>query len=60
MAASRININYNNSYFEYPGLTPINGEPTTSTLLNLHSEIQSNAQSVDTMLGGGATSHLGL
>eukprot|EP00957_Ditylum_brightwellii_P015007 1131172-Ditylum_brightwellii.AAC.1 len=60
MTTLRTNINYKNNFFEYPELTPIHGEPIASTLLNLHSEILSNAQSVDTTLGGGTNSHLGL
>eukprot|EP00957_Ditylum_brightwellii_P148275 11289114-Ditylum_brightwellii.AAC.1 len=60
MSTSRTNINYNNNYFEYPELTLIHGEPTTSTLLSLHSKVRSNAQSGDTMLGGGSNGHLGL
>eukprot|EP00957_Ditylum_brightwellii_P053901 4083606-Ditylum_brightwellii.AAC.1 len=60
MTTSRTNINYKNNYFKDPQLTPIHGEPTISTLLNFRSEIQSCTQSVDTMLGGGANSHLGL
>eukprot|EP00957_Ditylum_brightwellii_P131840 10053443-Ditylum_brightwellii.AAC.1 len=38
----------------------IHGEPTTNTLINLQDEIHAYAQTVDTILGGGANGHLGL
>eukprot|EP00957_Ditylum_brightwellii_P098062 7469927-Ditylum_brightwellii.AAC.1 len=60
MASLKSNIDYKNSYFGYPELTPIHGEPTKAALLSLHSKFRSNAQLVDTMLGGGANGHLGL
>eukprot|EP00957_Ditylum_brightwellii_P058044 4401828-Ditylum_brightwellii.AAC.1 len=60
MSSLKSNINYKNNYFEYPELTPIHGEPTTAALLNLRSKVRSNAQLVDTTLGGGANRHLGL
>eukprot|EP00957_Ditylum_brightwellii_P150764 11479416-Ditylum_brightwellii.AAC.1 len=60
MASLKSNIDYKNNYFEYPELTPIHGEPTTTALLNLHSEVRFNTQLVDTMLGGGANGNLGL
>eukprot|EP00957_Ditylum_brightwellii_P119750 9136048-Ditylum_brightwellii.AAC.1 len=54
------NIDYENNYFEHPECTKIHGEPTTNTLINLQDEIRANAQTVDTILGGGANGHLGL
>eukprot|EP00957_Ditylum_brightwellii_P071397 5427941-Ditylum_brightwellii.AAC.2 len=60
MTMLRTNINCKNNYFEYPELRPIHGEPTKSTLLNLHSEIRPSVQLVVTMLGGEANGHLGL
>eukprot|EP00957_Ditylum_brightwellii_P071328 5422120-Ditylum_brightwellii.AAC.1 len=60
MSSSKSNTDYKNDYFEYPELTPIDGKPTTAALLNLCSKVRSNAQSVDTTLGGGANGHLGL
>ena len=51
---------YKNNFFEYPECTRIHGEPTTATLLTLRNEIKANAQTVDTVLGGGANGHLGL
>ena len=53
-------VDYKNNRFEYPDLTRIIGEPTTATLMTLHNEIKSNAQSVPTSLGGGENGHLGL
>ena len=53
-------IDYRNNKFEYPDLTRIIGEPTTATLITLHNQVRSNAQSVDTALGGGENGHLGL
>eukprot|EP00957_Ditylum_brightwellii_P020172 1521508-Ditylum_brightwellii.AAC.1 len=53
-------IDYKNNYFEYPECTKIHREPTTNTLINLQHEIRANTQTVDTILGGGANSHLGL
>eukprot|EP00957_Ditylum_brightwellii_P057583 4366298-Ditylum_brightwellii.AAC.1 len=51
---------YKNNYFEYPELTQIHGEPTMTSLLTLQNEFQANSQTVNTILGGGAHSHLGL
>eukprot|EP00957_Ditylum_brightwellii_P198506 15128641-Ditylum_brightwellii.AAC.1 len=53
-------INYKNNYFEHLECTKIHGEPTSNSLVNLQDEIRSNAQTVDTVLGGGANGHLGL
>ena len=53
-------IDYKNNRFEYPDLTRIIGEPTTSSLITLHNEVKSNAISVNTTLGGGQNGHLGL
>ena len=39
-------INYKNNYFEYPDLTRIIGEPTTSSLITLYNEVKSNAIAV--------------
>ena len=53
-------IDYVNTYFEYPTLTKIAGEPSFESLRNLHDEIKSNAMSVASTLGGGQHGHLGL
>ena len=53
-------IDYKNNVFEHPDLTRIVGEPTTASLITLQAEIRDNAQSVQTVLGGGEHGHLGL
>ena len=53
-------IDYATTYFEYPTLTKIAGEPTFESLRTLHDEIKSNAMSVASTLGGGQHGHLGL
>ena len=54
-------IDYATTNFKYPVLTKIHGPPTYKTLTsNLKKELQSNAQSVGSNLGGGAHGHLGL
>eukprot|EP00957_Ditylum_brightwellii_P118811 9061913-Ditylum_brightwellii.AAC.1 len=60
MTATPYDINYKNNVFEYPELTHIHGNPTTANSLTLHNKIQANAQVITTMLGIGATGHLGL
>ena len=54
------NIDYVDTYFEYPTLTKIHGEPTYETLKTIKNELKSNACSVTSDLGGGANGHLGL
>ena len=54
------NIDYTNTYFEYPVLTKVQGEPDFDSLRTLHNEIKANALSVTSTLGGGAHGHLGL
>ena len=53
-------IDYKNTFFEYPDVTKIHGEPTLGALLTLENEIKANAVSVHTNLGGGSHGHLGL
>eukprot|EP00957_Ditylum_brightwellii_P011572 874674-Ditylum_brightwellii.AAC.1 len=53
-------IDYKNNCFEYLELSKFHDEPTTSALLILCNEVQSNTQSINTILGGGANGHLGL
>lgn len=48
------------SHFEYKELTKIDGEPTLDSILLLHRQINQNAQSVPTTLGGGQLGYLGL
>ena len=54
------NIDYVDTYFEFPTLTKIHGEPTYFQLKELKNELKSNATSVTTDLGGGRHGHLGL
>eukprot|EP00957_Ditylum_brightwellii_P162241 12353490-Ditylum_brightwellii.AAC.1 len=52
-------VDYKNNCFEYLELSKIHGKLTTAALLTFCNEVHSNAQSVNTALGGGANSHLG-
>ena len=60
MSAPFPHIDYINTAFEYPILDKIHGTPTFSTLNRLKKQLQANAQSVSSDLGGGAHGHLGL
>ena len=62
MASSNTSsVNYRETHFEFPTLTPIHGEPTINTLILLRKQLKSNANSVPSNLGGGGTfGHLGL
>ena len=57
---SATNIDYANTYFEFPELTKIHGAPSYPTLRIIHDEIKANAHSVECNLGGGAHGHYGL
>jgi hypothetical protein len=59
MSASN-GINYRETYFEYPDLTKIHGEPTSESLFKLRNELKANAQSVYSNLSDGAHGHLAL
>ena len=48
------------SYFKYKRAIPIRGEPTNKSLKRLKLELQANASSVETDLGGGDHGHLRL
>ena len=54
------NPNYRETYFLKPDLSPIIGKPTFESLYQLIVDLQANAQSVHSNLGGGANGHLGL
>jgi hypothetical protein len=58
MAAT--NIDYVTTYFEFPTLTKVHGEPTYESLQEIKDEIKANAASVESLLGGGLNGHLGL
>ena len=53
-------IDYASSYFKYKTPTPIRGKPTYKLLKRLKLELQANASSVETDLGGRNHGHLGL
>ena len=53
-------INYRETYFEYPELTKIHGEPNSESLFKLRNELKANAQSVYSNLSDGAHGHLAL
>ena len=53
-------IDYATSYFKYKTPTPIRGEPTNKALKRLKTELQANASSVESDLGGGDYGYLGL
>ena len=46
--------------FQYKELTPIRGQPTLDTILQLYRQVERNAESVPTKLGGGQLGYLGL
>jgi hypothetical protein len=53
-------INYRETYFEFPELTKLHGEPTSESLFKLRNELKANAQSVYSNLSDGAHGHLAL
>ena len=58
---SKADIDYKSRHFEYPELlTRIHGKPKTQDLITLKQEINANALTVHTTLGGGQHGHLGL
>eukprot|EP00957_Ditylum_brightwellii_P092798 7064859-Ditylum_brightwellii.AAC.1 len=53
-------IDYRNTVFETADLTKIHGEPTMATLLTLQNKLKANAQSIQSILGGGNYGNFGL
>ena len=54
-------INYRETYFEFPELTKLQGEPNSESLLyKLHNELKANAQAVYSNLSDGNHGHLAL
>jgi hypothetical protein len=53
-------LNYRETYFEFPELTKLQGEPTSESLFKLRNELKANAQSVYSNLSDGAHGHLAL
>ena len=58
MTTSR--IDYASTYFPHSTPTPIRGEPDYKSLKKFENELRSNANSVDSDLGGGNHGYLGL
>jgi hypothetical protein len=58
--ASSSGINYRETYFEFPELTKLQGEPNAESLLKLRNELKANAQSLYSNLSDGAHGHLAL
>ena len=54
------NVDYAATYFKYPVLCPLNGEPSSKSLKQLKTELRAKNSSVDTDLGGGDHGYLGL
>jgi hypothetical protein len=53
-------INYRATYFEFPELTTLQGEPDSTSLFKLRNKLKANAQSVYSNLSDGAHGHLAL
>jgi len=54
-------INYHDTFFEFPDLTKIHGEPADSeSLYKIRNELRANAKSVYSNLSDGAHGHLAL
>ena len=53
-------IDYATSYFKYKTPTPIRREATNKALKRLQTELQANASSIETDLGGGNHGYLAL
>ena len=53
-------INYRETYFEFPELTKLQGEPDCESLFSLRNELKANAQAVYSNLSDGAHGHLAL
>jgi hypothetical protein len=53
-------INYRETYFEFPELTKLQGEPNAESLFKLRNKLKANAQAVYSNLSDGAHGHLAL
>ena len=60
MSSKPTSIDYVATYFPVKTLTRIHSEPDYQSLKRLKDELQKNAASVETNLGGGRLGHLGL
>ena len=59
MSSSGSPINYKDTFFEYPDVIKIHGQPTPETLIQLKKELKANAASVPSNLSDGLNGHLG-
>ena len=57
---SKADIDYKNTYFEFPELTRIHSKPTTDDLITVKRQVRANASTVHTALGGGHNGNLGM
>jgi hypothetical protein len=53
-------INYRETYFEFPELTKVRGDPTSESLFKLRNELKANAKSVCSNLSDEDHGHLAL
>jgi hypothetical protein len=53
-------INCRETYFEFPELTKVRGEPTSELLFKLRNDLKANAKSVCSNLSDGDHGHLAL
>jgi hypothetical protein len=53
-------ISYRETYFEFPELTKLQGEPKAESLYKLRNVLKANAQAVTSSLSDGAHGHLAL
>jgi len=53
-------INYRDTFFDFPDLTKIHGEPDSESLFKIRNELRAKAKSVYSNLGDGAHGHLAL
>jgi hypothetical protein len=53
-------INHHETYFEFPELTKIRGEPNSESLFKLRNELKANVQAVCSDPSDGAHGHLAL
>ena len=60
MSSKNSNIDYPSTYFEYPVLDKIHGEPKYDSLKKIKKQLKSNALTVTSSLGGGNHGLLGL
>jgi hypothetical protein len=58
MTSSGAGINYRDTFFEYPELDKIHGEPTPDALLVLKNQLKANATSVPSNLSDGLHGHI--